>query len=1204
MLRSLLTGVSGAIAHQKKLDVVGNNIANVNTVGYKKSTVAFQDLLSQTDRGAMAPDGNRGGVNPRQVGLGVRVGAIQTIHTQGPLSYTGNRTDMAIQGEGYFVVNAGKEQYYTRAGNFVLDGNSDLVTSGNGYRVQGNQIVYDEEGLPTWGTDLSDINIPMGQKIPAKETSVVGYRCNLDSRVDPYLPMGVPEGVMMTTTIDGVKHTVEVFEGDEASDFITVRLTNDTDGSVETFKMEFDGVQQSDADEGVYYPKLKSGDDRVKYNASRGELEIKGVTVPMGAYTNYQAITVQDSTGINHTYLAEVTEIDDVCRVRLWGQGKNEVTGEPQKDYFEWSVPRTKDGLFDFSADVKMRTGNDSNFPDEASIAMSVGSSGKTLNFRGIANPIIAPTLANSGVSRYGDTSVSMKVSESKLDEFNLLTGSLGFTPYSDSGTREIPDPLNPGGTIPNDYSMDLNIEMPKGPFSVGDVVPMTVTSSYESDGVNKTNVDTIRLKYVGVNDADKPIFLWQNDGGDWVGFGASSPTARVWTLDSKDPGGSWSLQDMAVGYDEGETKFDLTHPGGDVPASTEDIFKDSIKYNRTISEPFSSKVDGPSSLKSFEVSIETGVPSSVHVGQEFDLKLKTVRTEIDPDNGSESIETSNGQVRARCVEMDSETGLAVLEWFNVDTLAWVSFADADPKVSLKHNNGVTWVDADYTLSYSGGDFKLSEPADSPYPDAPPVAGTTLRPFPAAFSSVSGDRSVTTPVGFYFKEGDTVDSFMSMMLNYPNSGGLAGATETVNLAFKGVSDKGEVILEPSPATVQLPVPDPDNPDKMMLAPHTVVYDQENNRISVVNEATGKSSWDYNDFNLQTTDINGRKYVIDYDSSRDPSSTYGDVINLWGPDETGEMGLFTINATTPAPEPPVPGTLGYTNDGGKITYSGSGSFDRPLTGGVKVTVSPSASDPSRLMFSYDGVEGGVPVGTIKENSTSVHDGKGVVYDSLGNPHALDVTWKKVGNNVWSWEASLPDDPDIAITNNKGVLRFSSEGELITDGDSTLSIGFSAIGANDSEILLDFSGESFGKEGIDGVTQFGSDFTTKPYTQNGYRMGVMNDFYVTESGTIVGSYDNGHIQELYKVSLAMFSNPQGLTKVGDTAFARTINSGEPNIVNSMVEGAGTIAGSTTESSNVEITEEFTQMILAQRGYQSNARVITTSDAVLEEAINLKR
>ena len=120
MLRSLMTGVSGVRGHQTLLDVVGNNIANVNTVGFKKSTVTFQDLLYQTSRGASSPQDNRGGINPMQVGLGVNIGAIETIHSQGQLQYTGNRTDMAIQGDGYYVMSDGGRTLYSRAGNFFM----------------------------------------------------------------------------------------------------------------------------------------------------------------------------------------------------------------------------------------------------------------------------------------------------------------------------------------------------------------------------------------------------------------------------------------------------------------------------------------------------------------------------------------------------------------------------------------------------------------------------------------------------------------------------------------------------------------------------------------------------------------------------------------------------------------------------------------------------------------------------------------------------------------------------------------------------------------------------------------------------------------------------------------------------------------------------------------------------------------------------
>ncbi|EFQ23281.1 flagellar basal body rod protein [Aminomonas paucivorans DSM 12260] len=111
MLRSLYSGVSGVKGHQTYLDVIGNNIANVNTTGFKKSNVLFQDLLYQSNRGAMAPnsDAGRGGINPMQVGLGVNIAAIETIHTQGPMQYTGNRNDMAIQGDGYFLVKEGEK---------------------------------------------------------------------------------------------------------------------------------------------------------------------------------------------------------------------------------------------------------------------------------------------------------------------------------------------------------------------------------------------------------------------------------------------------------------------------------------------------------------------------------------------------------------------------------------------------------------------------------------------------------------------------------------------------------------------------------------------------------------------------------------------------------------------------------------------------------------------------------------------------------------------------------------------------------------------------------------------------------------------------------------------------------------------------------------------------------------------------------------
>ncbi|MCM3759454.1 flagellar basal body rod protein FlgG [Alkalihalobacillus oceani] len=147
MLRSMYSGISGMRNMQTKLDVIGNNIANVNTFGFKKGRTTFQDLVSQQLAGATAPDGNnRGGVNARQVGLGMQLASIDTIHTQGSLQNTNRELDLGISGDGYFMVSDGTTTYYTRAGNFYLDSEGNLVNS-NGMRVldmDGDQIKFHE----------------------------------------------------------------------------------------------------------------------------------------------------------------------------------------------------------------------------------------------------------------------------------------------------------------------------------------------------------------------------------------------------------------------------------------------------------------------------------------------------------------------------------------------------------------------------------------------------------------------------------------------------------------------------------------------------------------------------------------------------------------------------------------------------------------------------------------------------------------------------------------------------------------------------------------------------------------------------------------------------------------------------------------------------------------------------------------------------
>ena len=639
MLRSLMTGVSGVRGHQTLLDVVGNNIANVNTVGFKKSTVTFQDLLYQTSRGASSPQDNRGGINPMQVGLGVNIGAIETIHSQGQLQYTGNRTDMAIQGDGYYVMSDGGRTLYSRAGNFILDASGNIVQSGTGYMLKGYTLETDPNDPTRYikGTQLVDMTIPVGQKLPAKATTLSGFRCNLDSRVGAYLPMGfLTNGVKATGILNGVDRAITFGSGTDVNSFLTIKVGN------QTIQMELNGVDQ---------------------NTKR-------------------------------------------------------------------------------------------------------------------------PKLAD------------------------------------------------------NTFALDGNT--------------YNVTFDSESGVLKMKNAD-----------AGKPNDAWEYELGAMMDY---------------------------------------------------EVF------------------------------------------------------------------------------------------------------------SVAENDGT---EHHYLVEFND------------------------------LGSQSGDRELV---------------------------------------------------------------------------------------------------------------------------------------LWGVDNASTISRFSTNVTA-------------SHDGTFVDPSGNGlSLGSTFPVGELFAVPSSKGQGLEIR---QGAASGDVLTTINQRIPSTHVTKLDVFDSLGNSHTLEVSWEKIDNNQWRWRAWLPTESGITLKDNTGIISFGSDGKIETaSATPTMFLGFGALGAEDASIKLDFSGQSFGKEEIEGVTQYGSAFTTKAYYRDGYEMGVLNDFAVGSDGTVVGVYSNGESRALYRLGLAIFANPSGLEKAGNTAFIESANSGIAQVVSPLEGGAGKISGGSLEMGNVDLSEEFVRLIIAQRGFQANARVVTTSDQVLEELVNMKR
>lgn len=206
MLRSMFSGVSGLRAHQVMMDVVGNNIANVNTTGYKTAQAIFQDTLSQLLRAPGAPQNPVGGTNPAQVGLGVKMGGIITNFAQGATQLTGRPTDLAIQGDGFFVVRRGGEDLYSRAGAFSFDANGLLVAP-DGSVVRGwpaTNGVVDSNGA------MEDIRLPIGTLLPPKPTAAVQFGGNL--------PTNAAAGTV-------ISRSIPVYDGQGTEKSLTVTFT-------------------------------------------------------------------------------------------------------------------------------------------------------------------------------------------------------------------------------------------------------------------------------------------------------------------------------------------------------------------------------------------------------------------------------------------------------------------------------------------------------------------------------------------------------------------------------------------------------------------------------------------------------------------------------------------------------------------------------------------------------------------------------------------------------------------------------------------------------------------------------------------------------------------------------------------------------------------------------------------------------------------
>ena len=229
------------------------------------------------------------------------------------------------------------------------------------------------------------------------------------------------------------------------------------------------------------------------------------------------------------------------------------------------------------------------------------------------------------------------------------------------------------------------------------------------------------------------------------------------------------------------------------------------------------------------------------------------------------------------------------------------------------------------------------------------------------------------------------------------------------------------------------------------------------------------------------------------------------------------------------------------------------------------------------------------------------------DSLGASHTVTFTFTKTAATTWDWAATIPAvdtggtaaDPPVQV--GTGSFTFDSNGVLTSPtADATLAFAGLANGAADMNVTFGI----LDAEGKPRFTGYSAPSSVSSITQDGYTSAVLRDINIDGSGVIRGIFDNGQVKPLAQLAMANFSNVEGLLKFTGSTFVTSPTSGEPSVGVAGTGGRGTISGSSLELSTVDIAEEFTSLIISQRGYQANSRVISATDQLYQEAINLVR
>lgn len=1134
MLKSLYNAVSGLGANQKAMDVLGNNIANVNTIGFKSSRAVFQDLMSQTLIGGKTPTDSRGGINPRQVGNGVYLAAVDTIFTAGVLKSTSSTTDLAIQGTGLFVVRGegSSENYYTRAGDFNFD-NTNTLTTPSGYRVQGWMSDPD--------TGVLNKQVSVGDIVLGTNYQVMKPKASTEISMS---------GALNTTATASTVTYGKLLTQASAKQDVNSMLSS---SGVAMDLADGEKVRIT-ASPTLYTPMSQLSD---KNGTSLGISELNGnVTFRINGSSYSLNYTSLGGGSLND---GKYTTIEDFL------QEVNNIFMQATKEHVDTATNTA-------GTPIATMTFKDGKFAIEANY-------GHEFEINGISGSSQLAALLSPLATTYkaGKTEYSSTINYQKE-----VTYQKDFTSIEQLADR-ITNSVN-GGIVPNGFNaefLDNNFGLNEGEgisfdnITVYDSATGTAAATLKVGPFTYTETvnPTIRNQFHTIQELGRLITDAVNEQLAITNVNGVPVTTRV-----------------SFGLDGNKLSFSVTG------ASNAISFGES-----TLHQALGSTATPNTYLKMiFDNSLNTYGANDIVTPKQLNDVVSTV--DIDPIAGKGRIVYNYEDTEANTL-VDMSTNNLYMQ--NGETLVFRLANMANP-IILEYNTA------------GGG---ATPPAQATFTNATTLAQQLQAQIRAqgganfANVTVNYDQATNTftvnsgnpaqTISFSRIETTAKTPFLKEML----SSGLVGQ----NITNAGYTIEGESNIVDSITGLDIT-----KANKGEIFNNNMFAGNTTGTLGIGKSITSEQFLTTADETTLMMDLfNENGNYMNFVENQSTLEMKGSI----NKEQITNNGYFSIGATSTVADYMLAMEKFVDLNGGHNT------FDNVVieNGVIKVTGEKGARNNIDYL-TVTATGGSETSNTIFNNAmqgttTAATDGIAYrtmeVYDEQGNKHNINFTFSLWNEELNEWRMEIAtDDPlnDVAIngaSQNELILRFNSDGTLSHMYDrftvpskviANPTLRFSAANGtntiNPIALNLGTAGEN---DGLSIAANGGG--ITKAST-DGYTVGDLTQTMFNTAGELVGTYSNGQTRVLAQVALATFVNERGLEKVGDTMFQATGASGQATIGEPMTGDRGEIAASMLENSNVDLSTELVNMITTERAYQSNSKIISTSDEMIQELLNMKR